>query len=70
LFSVACPQTHFRVDAYEGMVLMAFSCIDDGGEPDIFVADLSTDGFFSGPAMGGSRAGESGYRDDYLGPLE
>jgi hypothetical protein len=70
LFSVACPQTHFRVDAYGRMVLMAFTCIDDGGKSDIFVADLSTDGFFSGPAMGGSRAGESGYRDDYLGPLE
>ena len=70
LFGVACPQTSFRVDTYEGMVFMAFTCVDDADETDIFVVELSADGFFSGPALGGSRAGEGAYQDDYLGPLD
>jgi hypothetical protein len=70
LFDVACPQTRFRVDAFGGMVFMGFSCIDDGGAADVFVAEMSVDGFFSGPALGGSQAGEHGFRDDYLGSLD
>jgi len=65
MFDVACPQTSFRVDSDGRMVFMAFSCIDDGGASDIFVATMSSDGFFSGPALGGSQAGESAYEDYY-----
>lgn len=65
MFDLACPQKHFRVDSAGRIVTMAFSCIDDSGAPDIFVTTMSTDGFFSGPALGGSREGEEAQEDYY-----
>lgn len=69
LFAIGCPQTHFRVASLGGSSLMAFTCLDAGGAPDILVSRMMSSGFFSGPALGGARAGEQGLRDDDPGEL-
>jgi hypothetical protein len=69
LFAIGCPQISFRTASEVGAVFMAFTCVDDSGASDVFVSEMATSGFFSGPALGGARAGEGSPRDDYLGDL-